>query len=183
VSLVHLKLDEIGVGAVVREYSLPFGTFPELQVLADTAQFEFTSPIAFHLRLQKVGSLVEVDGRLAFDIKEVCGRCLTPFETRIESSFEVTFTPRKTGSAEQELEEVELDDEELGLIPYAGEEIDLREPLQEQVVISLPISPLCKEECLGLCPECGTNLNETDCTCEKKLFNNKFTALKKLKLD
>lgn len=180
---MHLKLEEISDGEVIREYSAPVETFPELKALADSAQFDFTSMLEFQLRLQRVGSLVELDGRLAVNVKDTCGRCLSPFETRIESSFELTFTPRKDTTTEDEMEEVELEDQELGLIPYDDEEIDLRDPLQEQVIISLPISPLCKEDCLGLCAECGTNLNEKRCTCEKKIFNSKFAALQKLKLD
>ena len=180
---MHLKLEEISSGEVVREYSLPVESFPELQALVGTAQLNFTSLFEFRLRLQRVGSLVELEGRLTVNIEEVCGRCLSPFESRLESVFELTFTPRKDNATEQELEEVELEDQELGLIPYDDEEIDLRDPLQEQIILSLPISPLCKEGCLGLCTECGTNLNETTCACEKKLFNNKFAALKKLKLE
>lgn len=180
---MRLELDEISAGGVVREYSVPVETFTELHALADTGQFDFTSALEFRLRLQRAGSLVELDGHLAVSINEVCGRCLSPFEERIESEFSLTFTPQKKSEPEQEELELELETEELGLISYEGEQIDLRDALQEQVVLSLPISPLCKEDCLGLCIECGKNLNKTSCDCEKKLFNNKFATLKNLKID
>lgn len=180
---MRLELDEISVGEMTQEYSVEAGRFDELQSLAGSEQFDFTSPLKFSLRLQRVGSLVELDGSLAFSIKDVCGLCLSPFEERIESTFSLTFTPQKESEPEQEDEEVELEAEELGLISYDGEQIDLHEPLQEQVVLSLPLSPLCSEQCNGLCSECGGNLNKTDCNCEKKLFNNKFASLKNLKID
>lgn len=178
---MRLKLEEIGSGGSVREYDVSADRFPELQAIVETEQVVFTTPIVFRLRLQRAGSLVELEGRLSFSLKEECGRCLSRFEDRVESSFSLTFTPQKESDPEQE--EVELEAEELGLITYDGEQIDLLEPLQEQVIVSLPISPLCKEDCKGLCSECGTNLNETDCGCEKQPFNNKFAALRNLKLD
>lgn len=178
---MRLELDEISAEGIVREYSVPVENFTELKTLADNAQFNFTSELVFRLRLQRVGSLIELDGHLAGTISEICGRCLSPYEERIESAFSLTFTPQKRSEPEQE--ELELEAEELGLISYEGEQIDLRDALQEQVIISLPIGPLCKEECLGLCIECGQNLNLASCDCEKKLFNNKFATLKNLKLD
>jgi len=180
---VHLELDEIGAGGIVREYSVAAETFPELLAIAEAAQFDFSTLLEFQLRLQRVGTLVVLDGQLTFGIKNMCGRCLDPFDLKIESSFALTFTPRKETSAEQEIEELELEDEELGLVYYEDERLDLLIPLQEQVVVSLPISPLCDEACRGLCPECGMNLNKTSCSCEKKIFNNKFASLGKLKID
>lgn len=178
---MRLELDEISAGGVDREYSSPVEVFPELVTHAQTSRFNFISPLKFRIRLQRAGTLVELDGQLDFRVEEVCGRCLASFGERIESSFALTFTPPR--ESDPELEERELETEELGLLTYDGEQIDLHDPLQEQVLISLPISPLCKDECLGLCPECGVNLNETRCDCEKKLFNNKFAALKNLKID
>lgn len=178
---MRLDLDEISAGGVVREYSFPVENFVELQALAKESQFFFTSILEFRLNLQRAGSLVELDGSLEFSVKEVCGRCLSPFEDRITSTFSLTFTPQKKADPEQE--ELELETEELGLVFYEGTQIDLHDALLEQVIISLPIGPLCKEGCLGLCMECGQDLNVKSCDCEKKLFNNKFATLKNLKLD
>lgn len=180
--MLRLELDEISPGGIVREYSIPAEDFPELKHLADSGQMTFVTPVDFSLRLQRPGAMVELDGILSVTIQEICGRCLAELETRITSTFSLTFTARKEEEYGEE-EEVELQAEELGLIPYEGDWIDLSESLQEQVIIGLPISPLCKEDCLGLCAECGANLNETSCACEKKVFNNKFAALKKLKID
>jgi uncharacterized protein len=179
---MRLELEEISAGGIVREYSVAAEAFPELKTLVESGQLNFLSPLDFSLRLQRAGTLVELDGKLVVAIKEECGRCLTRFSGRVDSEFSLTFTPLKEPEADQE-EEVELETAELGLIPYEAEQIDLLLPLQEQVILSLPISPLCKEDCRGLCSECGANLNETDCGCEKKPFNSKFAALKNLQLD
>jgi uncharacterized protein len=79
--------------------------------------------------------------------------------------------------------EIELEADELGLIYYRDETLELREPLQEQLIMAVPIGPVCRDACQGLCPECGTDQNEAQCDCEKKPFNNKFGALADLKLD
>jgi uncharacterized protein len=78
---------------------------------------------------------------------------------------------------------IELSAEEGGLIIFAGREIDLKEALQEQVVMSIPMRPLCAETCKGLCSRCGANLNDGDCGCRQNSFNIKFAALKDLKLN
>lgn len=176
-----LELGDIGTDGLVREFSVAAETFPELKALVESGQLIFTSPLVFTLRLQRAGTLVELDGKLTVGIKEDCGRCLARFSERVNAEFSLTFTPQKEPEPDQE--EVELQADQLGLIPYDAEQIDLLLPLQEQVIVSLPISPVCKEECLGLCSECGVNRNEIDCGCEKKLFNNKFAALKNLKID
>ena len=80
-------------------------------------------------------------------------------------------------------EEVELSAEEMGLIPFAGEEIDLREALQEQFIMALPQRALCREACKGLCPHCGADLNRVSCGCEPPAFNSRFDALKSFKAD
>ena len=78
--------------------------------------------------------------------------------------------------------EVELEAAELDLTTYKDEILDLQDPLQEQLLMAIPISPICCEECLGLCPECGVNMNITRCDCVKKIFNNKFNILSELNL-
>ena len=63
-----------------------------------------------------------------------------------------------------------------------GDEIDLTHDLEEQVAMSLPLKPLCAEQCKGLCAECGADLNMSSCACSEKAFNFKFSALKDFKV-
>jgi uncharacterized protein len=71
----------------------------------------------------------------------------------------------------------------MGLIPFAGEEIDLREVVQEQVIMAMPLRPLCDEACRGLCQNCGADLNEGSCACPPTDFSIKFSALKSFKAE
>ena len=71
----------------------------------------------------------------------------------------------------------------MGLILIEDESIDLTEVLQDHVIMSLPVRPLCRDNCSGLCPHCGANRNEGDCGCEEPVFDTRFAALKDLKID
>ncbi len=178
---MRLELKDLKNGCLVQELSFQAADFP---VAADLSQdgVEFTAPINFRLRLQQSGQLVEVDGQLETTVRLSCGRCLQPYDKVLNSRFALTFTPYVAEEQGQEDVEVELDTDELGLVYYREECLELLPPLQDQLVMALPIAPLCSEECRGLCPECGCDLNSESCNCEKKVFNNKFSALAGLKL-
>jgi len=156
--------------------------FPVLHQLQD--EVGFTAPIEFRLRFQKSGQLIEVEGGLTTSVRFACGRCLQQFEREISGDFAFTFTPFVAEEPESEEDaEVELETDDLGLVFYRDETLELLHPLQDQLVMALPISPLCADKCQGLCPECGVNLNTEKCNCEKKVFNNKFSALADLKIE
>jgi len=179
VVIVRLELKDIKGGELEQGYSCSLTDFPDLAMLAEEEGPRFREPLVFKLRLQKTGKFVEVDGRLDAVVGLNCGRCLQDFEQLLSDSFSVTFVPQvKDCDAD---EEVELEADELGLIPYVDETLELRDMLQEQLLMAVPISPLCKMTCNGLCPECGTNLNTETCDCTRKPFNNKFTALADMK--
>jgi len=72
------------------------------------------------------------------------------------------------------------DDEEVEIIPEGSKEIDLSKTLYEAIVIAQPICVVCKEECKGLCPHCGTNLNHTKCNCIKTRIDPRLEKLKLL---
>lgn len=179
---MRLELKDLKNGYLEQDVSFQAADFP---VMAELAQdgIELVAPVAFHLRLQQSGQMVEVDGRLETTIALSCGRCLQPYEKVLCSRFALTFTPYVADEQQDEEAEIELDTDELGLVYYRDECLDLLPPLQDQLVMALPIAPLCSEECRGLCPECGCDLNKETCHCEKKIFNNKFSALAGLKLE
>ncbi|MEA3363901.1 MAG: DUF177 domain-containing protein [Thermodesulfobacteriota bacterium] len=172
---MRLELKDIKGGVLEQEYSCTLSDFPDLIAIAEDGGSRFSEPLEFQLRLQRTGQFVEVDGCLNATVGLQCGRCLQSFEQSLSESFVLTFSP--LCDEDQVAEEVELEAEELGLIVYEDDLLELQEPLQEQLLMAIPINPLCTTSCQGLCPECGENLNVTRCDCVKKPFNNKFTAL------
>ncbi|MCW8858984.1 MAG: DUF177 domain-containing protein [Deltaproteobacteria bacterium] len=171
---MRLELKDIKGGVLEQGYSCSLADFPELLAIAQQDGPQYKEPLEFYLRFQRTGSLVEVDGRVDAVVRLRCGRCLQIFESSISETFALTFTPQ---SQETEEEDLELEVEQLGLITYQDETLELREPLQEQLLLAIPISPVCDSKCLGLCPHCGVNLNECQCSCVRKPFNNKFSVL------
>ena len=171
---MHLELKDIKGGLLEQGYSCSLTEFPDLIAIAEAGGPEFNEPLVFQLRFQRAGKFIEVDGHLDAVVALECSRCLQGFEQSLSESFTLTFVPLvKEGETE---EEVELKRDELGLVAYADEVLGLQEPLQEQLLMAIPISPVCKVSCLGLCPECGINLNVEHCDCVKKPFSQ-FSVL------
>lgn len=179
VDAMQLELKDIKGGVLEQDYSCALSDFPDLSELAEEGGPEFTEPLHFHLRFQRSGPIVELEGQLEAEVDLSCGRCLQRFRQSLNETFVLTFSP--CADSDEKEEEVELEADELGLIVYQDETLELAQPLQEQLIMAVPISPVCKGDCQGLCPECGLNRNDKHCRCEKKPFNNKFTALAGIK--
>jgi len=177
---MQIELKDIKGGVLKQEYTCSRDEFPELGILAEQGDVEFVDPLGFRLRLQRTGQLVEVEGQLTAVVQLKCGRCLKPFTQSLDESFALTFAPRSETDVSDE-EEIELEADELGLILYDDETLELFAPLQEQLLMAVPIAPVCDDSCQGLCHECGQNLNDGTCSCERKPFNNKFSALAGIK--
>lgn len=107
-----------------------------------------------------------------------CSRCLEPYATPVDARFDLRYQPhsKNTGEGERELEE-----DDLTTAFYDNEEIDLGHLLREQFYLSLPMKPLCRDDCRGLCSVCGTNLNRGDCSCAREWEDPRLAVLKTLK--
>lgn len=130
----------------------------------------------FRLRAQ-LSSRIEVD----------CFRCLEPFPLEVQENVNLIYLPQSKNVAPAEGEDPDspnddraLDSEELAVSFYRDHQIDLGRMLVEQIVLSLPMKLLCREECRGLCPECGANRNETSCECAPDESDPRWSALKTL---
>ena len=120
------------------------------------------------------------DGTVTFTADLTCSRCAELYPFANPSSFHVTFRPRPEASVENE--EVEITDEgELDVEFYSEPVIPLRDLALEQVQLSIPMKPLCDESCLGLCPTCGANRMREKCSCEEKVVDERWGALKDLR--
>lgn len=133
-------------------------------------------PLRLELRAQSVGEGVLVRGRVQTRLELECRRCLEPVPTEIDDTVDVLYEP--LDSADEE----ELSGEVYPL-PERGTELDLMPALREQLLLRVPDFVVCREECRGLCPHCGTDLNRTTCSCVADTGGSPWDALKKLKLD
>lgn len=137
--------------------------------------FYFVAPIKLHLHLRRSGRIVILMSKLEFTVKWVCARCLDSFVRNMKAEFTTTLRPKPDRPLAPEME---LTREDLETEFYEGEEIDLTNLLQDQVLLTLPPKVLCKEDCRGLCPKCGKNLNREVCQCADKDLDPRWAALK-----
>ncbi|MFP3867115.1 MAG: YceD family protein [Desulfobacteraceae bacterium] len=141
-------------------------------------EFYLESPLKGSIRLEKPGDYLLVRGVLKGELRLNCSRCLESFLQSLECRFDLLLKP---GPPPETEEERELSAEELGEDYYSGDELDLERIIQEQILLAVPLKPLCREACLGLCPHCGINLNRDTCSCRGVRFNQPFAVLNKLK--
>ena len=126
--------------------------FPVIAEMVKNRECEFLRPLKIHLKAFRVRELFEVRGRLETSVRLPCSRCLKDFERPLASEFELTYTKEMPGLTDVlDQEEIELKVEEIGMMYFKGEEINLQQGIQEQVVMALPLQPLCDGNCRGLC--------------------------------
>lgn len=157
--------------------------FAALKSLEDSGECEFVSPVAIALHIMPMPDFIRVQGRIETTVRQACARCLTRFKNRIKSGFTLNYSKTIPGDLHRnDKAGIELTAQQIGMIFYAGDEIDFSDALQEQVVLALPYKPICREDCKGLCPQCGQDLNQNVCKCGNEATNGPFAALKDLKL-
>lgn len=114
-----------------------------------------------------------------------CSRCVEPMRIDLDETLRVTFMPPSEMPTEDDAPEAEEGPEvaegDLDLFPFDGERIDLEPLFREQFVLAIPYAPVCREDCKGLCPQCGIDRNTGTCSCEKPI-DPRLAALKGLKL-
>ncbi|RJQ62191.1 MAG: DUF177 domain-containing protein [Desulfobacteraceae bacterium] len=143
---------------------------------------DFISPIVISAEVTKEGDFIRVEGTVSTSIRLPCGRCLTVFEAKISDEISLIFSRGLPVGETSDAEEKEPTADEIGLIRFQGEHIDLREAIQEQVVMMLPQKPLCSQSCRGLCPRCGADLNKENCDCKEPVLDDRLAILKSLKI-
>jgi uncharacterized protein len=179
---MQIRVADIPAEGTVLDNKIPSRHFPELKQLEADGECRFDSDIYSHLEIRKVADVVEIKGRIEMKTGMTCSRCLVDYAAPAVHHFTVDFIqePPETDAAQ---EEIALSAEDLGLIYYQGELIDFHDTIQEQVILSLPVRPLCREDCKGLCHNCGENLNEGHCNCSGSgAIDPRFAVLKSLKL-
>ena len=127
---------------------------------------EFIKPLSCKVGLfRQVGDNIYVTADVDTTILVECRRCIHPFEVDITTTlgllFSIGIVPQVSSIGSRQ-SEPEADDERY----YDGETLDISEDVRRALVLEIPTWSLCSETCKGLCPECGTDLNTTECSCE-----------------
>jgi uncharacterized protein len=126
-------------------------------------------------RIEKMGEDYLLRANLRGEIEMTCARCLEPAQVPVNVPLAVTFVSREADKTDE--------DEDADVIAFLGSEIDVGDEVRDEILLALPINPVCKETCRGLCPVCGGNLNLTACGCKTEVAKAPaFAALGKVKL-
>jgi uncharacterized protein len=133
---------------------------------------------ALKLHATRDGDKVRLVGSLRADVLIDCDRCLSPISLPVEQSFDLLYIPPLRAS-----EEKELGDDDLSIAFYQHQVIDLDDLVREQIELALPMGRVCDDDCKGLCPGCGANLNQQQCVCRVDDVDPRWAALKRLKSD
>ena len=121
---------------------------------------------------------IRVAGNFSTRVELACARCLEPVNRDVAKKFDLLYRPQGADAGKEELS-VTAVEAEVGY--YQGEGLLLEDLLREQILLALPLRVICKEECKGLCPHCGKNLNVEQCSCAEPLEDPRWAALREIR--
>lgn len=119
--------------------------------------------------LDSVSGGIEVSAEVSAPWRGECRRCLEPVSGEIHAHVRELYRPRDRGEEDEET------------YPLHGEVLDLQPLVRDALILELPLAPLCSEECRGLCPTCGADLNAGACGCLEKTADPRWAALDTLR--
>jgi uncharacterized protein len=145
--------------------------------LAAEEDYRVVAPVVLEATVAKDKAKVRIVGHASTTLELACSRCLDAYEVPVDARFDLLYLPVVEPSAE---EEIEVREEDINTAFYKDGVIDLAELLHEQLYLMLPMKPLCRDDCQGLCPVCGANRNVTACSCEARWEDPRLAGLKAL---
>ncbi len=151
---------------------------PSALPAADAQEFRVEAPVRLAFDIFKDGSQFHLIGHVASSLTLACGRCLDDIVLPVDLPFDLLYLPHQDNAGE---EETEVEDDDLTTAFYGNDEIDLGQLVLEQFYLAVPMKPLCRESCRGLCPECGTNLNTATCSCAREWTDPRLEGLRALR--
>ena len=149
--------------------SIPFSVSVDLSDLCYGVSYPVSEPVLAQGTVRNTAGVLMMEGQVRTTIHGICDRCAGSFDREVIFPIDVVLVT--------ELANEENEDE--WVFPLEGDSADLDDIVRTVFVLSLDSKLLCKEDCKGLCPKCGKNLNDGPCNCQKEL-DPRFAALKQL---
>lgn len=147
------------------------GTLSRNETTYDMEGIDLTYPIEYQMTFYKVDQDLELSLSIHYNYRSICSRCLKPVSEFVESTVNYRLTTT-SNEADSEIEEtVQIN---------SLQSIPVDDLVISQVITSIPSKVLCKEDCKGICPTCGKDLNSGECSCQKESGNIQFDVLKDL---
>jgi uncharacterized protein len=187
---MRVNIDEIKESGLDRSWDVTQAQLDEM-VAGDRAGYRARGPAHVEARLEKLGRRVRVEGEATAELAGACKRCLAPLSVDVPVEFDLTLVPADDRD-EDDAPELEGHDNgpkggsfsanDAEEETYSGKVIDLDPIVREQILLELPEYPVCDEQCKGLCPVCGANLNDRECGCDRHVPDPRWAGLKNVKL-
>jgi uncharacterized protein len=155
-----------------RRHETRVGRVGELNVIGSTVPADAEAEA--DAELTSIDGGIEVEAEVVAPWRGECRRCLRPVTGRLRCDVREVYRPRHPGEAGDEDEET---------YPLEGEMLDLSPLVRDALLLELPIAPLCREDCLGLCPTCGAELNDGPCQCPSAGADPRWSVLDVLRDD
>ena len=149
--------------------SIPFSVSVDLSNLCYGVSYPVSEPVLAQGTVRNTAGVLMMEGQVRTTIHGICDRCAGSFDREVTFPIDVVLVT--------ELANEENEDE--WVFPLEGDSADLDDIVRTVFVLNLDSKLLCKEDCKGLCPKCGKNLNDGPCNCQKEL-DPRFAALKQL---
>jgi uncharacterized protein len=162
--------EEIGPGAI------DFG--PDVRQRTDLKAVGRAQLVREHHGKHELINDIRLVGDFSTRVEMACARCLEPITRDVDNKFDLLYRPQGADAGRSELS-VTAVEAEVGY--YQGEGLLLEDVLREQVLLALPLRAVCKDDCKGLCPHCGRNLNQEQCNCAEPLEDPRWSALKEIR--
>ena len=163
VDLEQLELDDGGAA------SLSF-----TEVIESGADVSFPRPVEGSIRFSRAGGVTWIRGEVGTEVTLLCARCARPFPYRLMGTFREGY---RVGGEERKGHEEEGSGTPV-VLTLAAPLLDLTEVVRQHLVLAVPMAPLCRRDCRGLCPTCGADRNEGDCGCAAGALDPRLEALR-----
>ena len=174
---MKLRIEDITGQARELAFDEPVTEINRLLDQGPIHEYHLSDPVGVKLTYYRSGMDVVFDGVLTARAETTCARCAEEFTTSCARLFRFVLVPRAVGADRGDLRA-----EDLEFSFFEGQEINLSPLVGEQVLLALPTRPLCREDCRGLCPQCGANLNREVCGCRSAMLEPRFGVLRTLKV-
>ena len=186
---MRVNIDEIKEAGLERSWDVTREQLDEV-VQGERAGYRAAAAARVTARLERLARRVLLRAATRPELTCPCGRCLAPVTLAVPVEFELSLVPAEESGPLAEGERRERDEgpvggsfraEDADEERYHGKVIDLDPILREQILLSLPAYPVCRDGCKGLCPACGQDLNERECGCDRRVPDPRLAGLEKLK--
>jgi uncharacterized protein len=178
---MFIKIKDLELRRIVLDESIAPGTIELGEDIDQTSPLGVTGRAELleeHRGGKNVVEDIRLVGRFTVDLQRRCARCLDPVPYSLDEAFDLVYRPQ---GVDAHGDEVSISRAETEIGYYQGEGLALEDVLKEQILLALPIKQVCRDDCKGLCPQCGRNLNLESCDCVSTMVDPRWADLEDIR--